>query len=67
MPAKLATQAFHKIKVFWKKGCDVIISVLDVINNILTHDLYLFVDIVLWPKFDNSRIYIREIIIVSVL
>ena len=32
MPAKMATPDFLKIKVFWNKGYDVIISAHDVIN-----------------------------------
>ena len=32
--AKMATQGLLKIKVFWKKGCDAIIFVHDVTNQI---------------------------------
>ena len=36
--AKLATLDLLKIKVFFNKGCDVIISVYDVTNKILLND-----------------------------
>ena len=38
MSAKLATVGLLKIKVFFNKGYDVIISVHDIINKILSHD-----------------------------
>ena len=38
MSGKLATPGFLKIKVFSKKGCDVIISVHDVTSKILSSD-----------------------------
>ena len=38
VPAKLATQSLFKIKVFWNKGYDVIISVYDLTNKILRRD-----------------------------
>ena len=39
MSAKMATLALLKIKLFWNKGYDVIISVRDVTNKVLSHDL----------------------------
>ena len=35
MSAKMATPGLLKIKIFWKKGYDVIISVYDVTNKFL--------------------------------
>ena len=38
MSAKLATLSLLKIKVFWNKGCDVIIPVYDATNKILSSE-----------------------------
>ena len=38
MSAKMATPVVLKIKVFWKKGYEVIINVYDVTNKILSRD-----------------------------
>ena len=62
--AKLATL---KIKVFWNKGYDVIVSVRDVTNKVLSCDSNYTVDVVMWPKFGNSCISMREVIITSIL
>ena len=67
MSAKMATSGLLKIKVFWNKDYDVITSVNDVINKFLSHDSKYIVDVVMWPKFGNSSIYIREVIITSIL
>ena len=67
MSAKMATSGLLKIKVFWNKDYDVITSVNDVINKSLSHDSKYIVDVVMWPKFGNSSIYIREVIITSIL
>ena len=67
MSAKIATSGLRKIKVFWKKGYDVIISVNDVTNKILSRDSNYIVDVVMWPKFGNSSISMREVIITSSL
>ena len=63
MSEKKATRGLIKIKVFWSKGCDVIISVHDVTSKILSHDSNYIVDLVIWPKFANSNISMREAII----
>ena len=47
MPAKMATLALLKIKVFRNKGYDVIISIYDVINKILLRDSNFIVDVVM--------------------
>ena len=66
MSAKLATLGFLKIKAFWNKGYDVIIFAGDV-NKILSRDSNYIVDVVMWPKFGNSSISMREVIITSIL
>ena len=67
MSTKLATLGFLKIKVFWNKGDDVMISVHDVTNKILSRNSSYIVDVVMWPKFGNSRISMNEVIITSIL
>ena len=56
-----------KIKVFWNKCYDAIISVHDVTNEILSCDSNYIVDVLMWPMFDNSSISIREVVITSIL
>ena len=46
MSIKLATLGFLKIKVFGNKAYDVMISVHDTTNNILSGDSYYIVDMV---------------------
>ena len=65
MSAKLATLDLLKIKAFWNKGYDIITSVCDVMNKILSHDSNYIVNVVMWPKFGNSSISMKEIIITS--
>ena len=63
MSAKLATLGLLKIKVFWNKGYYVIISVHDVNSRILPRDSNYVVDVVMWPRFGNSRISMREVLL----
>ena len=65
MSAKMATPGLLKITVFWNKGYDVIVSVNDVTNKILLRDSNYIVDVFMGPKFGNSSISIREVIITS--
>ena len=65
--AKITTLGLLKIKVFWNKGYDVIIFVHDVTNIILLRDSNYIVDSIMWPKFGNSNISLREVTIASVL
>ena len=51
MSAKMATPGLLKIIAFWNKGYDVIISVDDVTNKILSRDLNCIADGFMWPKF----------------
>ena len=67
MSTKLATLSFLKIKVFWNKGNDIIISVHNVTNKILSHDMSNILDVVMWPKFDNPSVSMRKVFITSIL
>ena len=67
MPAKLATPGLLKIEIFWNKGYDVIILDYHVTNKILSCDSSYIVDAVMWPKFGNCSISVREVIITSIL
>ena len=67
MSAKMVTSSLHKIRVFWNKGYDVIISVDDVINKILSRDSNYIEDVFMWPKFGNGSISMREVITTSIL
>ena len=62
MSAKVATLGLLKIKVFRNKGYGIIISVYDVINRNLSRDSSFIVDVVMWPKFGNSRTSMKEFI-----
>ena len=65
--AKLATLGLLKIKLFWNKSYDVIISVHDVTNKMLSCDSNDMADMVMWPKFVSSSIFMREVIITTIL
>ena len=54
--AKMATPGLLKIKVFWNKGYDIIISVHGVTNKVLSCDSSYIVNVVMWTKFGNSSI-----------
>ena len=61
--AKMATRGFLKIN----KSYDVINSVHNVTNKMLSRDSNYIVDVVMWPKFGNSSISMKEVIITSIL
>ena len=65
MSANMATPGLLKIGVFWNKGYDVIISVHDLTNEILSQDSNYFINVVMWPKFGNCSICMRKVIITS--
>ena len=67
MSAKMATPGLRKIKVFEKNCYDVIIFVNDVTNNFLFRNSNFIVHVVTSPKFINSSISMREVIITSSL
>ena len=58
MSAKMATPGFCKIKVFWKKGYDIIISTSDVTDKILSRDSNYVADVVMWQKHNLKFIRI---------
>ena len=64
--AKMAAPVLLKIKVFWSKYYDIIISVNDVTNRMLSRDSNYIVDAAIWPKFGNSSISMRNVIIKSI-
>ena len=65
--AKLATLGLLKVKLFWNKSYDVIISVHDVTNKMLSCDSNDMADMVMWPKFVSSSISMGEVIITTIL
>ena len=67
MLAKMATPGLLKTKIFWNKCYDIIITTHDVTNKILSRDSNYIVDVVMWLKFGNSSISVREVIVTSIL
>ena len=67
MSGKMATLDHLKMKVFWNKGYNVIISVYDVTKKVSPRDANDIVDVVMWLKFGNSSISMREVIITVVV
>ena len=63
MSPKLATLGLLKIRIFLNKVYGVIISVHSVTNKILSRDWNYIVDVVMWQKFGNSSISMREVVI----
>ena len=66
MSIKLATLGLLKIKIFWNKGYNVIISVHDVSNKNLSCDSNYTADVIMQPKFGNSNISMTEVITTSI-
>ena len=67
MSAKMTTSGLLKIKVFWNKDYDIISSVYDVTNKILSWGLTDIVEMAIWPDFGNSSISLRDVNITSIL
>ena len=67
MSAKMATLVLLKTNIFWNKVYDVMVSVHDVANKILSRNSNYIVDVVMWPKFGNFNITVREVSITSIL
>ena len=63
MSKNIISMDLLKINVFWNKGYDVIISVSDLTKKILSYESDYIVNVIMWPKFGNSIISMREIII----
>ena len=59
MSAKLVTPDLLKIKIIWNEGYDVIILDYNVPNKIWSRDSSYIADVVMWPKFGNSSIYMK--------
>ena len=51
---KMATAGYLDITVFLNNFYDIIISVHDVNNKILSRDSNYIVDVVMWPKFEHA-------------
>ena len=66
MSARIATPGPLKKKDVLKKSLWVIISAYDVTNTILSLDSNYNGNVVMWPKFGNSSICAREVIITSI-
>ena len=64
---KMATLGLLLKNVFWDKSYDVVIFVHDVTKKFFSRDSNYIVDVVMWPKFGNSSIPMKEIIITSTL
>ena len=58
MSAKLSTLGFLKMKVFGNKSRDVIFYVNNVTNKTLSRNSNHIVDVVMRPKFGNSRTFV---------
>ena len=67
MSAKMATLGLLKVKLFWNKSYDFIMSDHDVTNKILLRKSNYIIGVVMWPKFGNSSISMIEVIITSIL
>ena len=66
MSAKMAMLVLLKIKLFWNKAYDFIISVPDVTSKILSRDSSYIAEVVMLPKFGNFSISMIEVIITSI-
>ena len=64
---KMAAPGLLKVKIFWNKGYDVIISVNDVTNKTLSGNSNYVVDMFMWSKFRDSSIFLRKVITASIL
>ena len=64
---KMANSGLLKINVFWNRGYDIISSIHEVTNKVLSRDSNYVVDAVTRPKFGNSSISMKEVILTSIL
>ena len=67
MSAKMVTLDLLKIKIFWNKEHDVIISVHGVTKRVCSRNPSYVVDMVMWPKFGNPNISMKEVTITLIL
>ena len=57
MSAELATLGLLQIKVIWNKIYDVIMSLYDITNKILSRNSDYIIEVVMWPNFGNSFLW----------
>ena len=67
MSGTLTTLGLLKIKVFWNKGCDILISVHDVTDKTFSGESNHVTYVVMWPKLGTSSISVKKVIITSIL
>ena len=67
MSAKITTPGFLKIRVFWKKGYDVIIFCPWRHQQNFLRDLHYTIDVAMWLKLGNWSISFGKVIIISIL
>ena len=67
MSTKLAVLGLLKLKIVLNKSYGVITSFYDITSNILWRDSNYTVDVVMCLKSDNSSIFMREVIVTSIL
>ena len=67
MSVKVTTLGLLKINIFWNRGYSIINFAQDITHKILSRNSNHVVDVVMWRKFDNSSISIREVIITPIL
>ena len=60
MSAKLTTLGVFKRKILWNKIYDILISVYDVTNKVLSHGSNYIVDMTMRLKFANFSISMRQ-------
>ena len=53
--------------LFWNNSYGVVISVYEVTKKIYSRNSNYTVDVAMWPKFGNSSISMREVIITSIM
>ena len=63
----MATLGLLKRKVVWNKFYDLKIYVRDVTNKAMSREWNYIVDVVMWPKFGNTSISMKEVIITSIV
>ena len=53
LPANIATSDLPKVKIFWDKDYDAIISLHDITKKNLSRDTNHIIDMIMWRKFGN--------------
>ena len=66
MSAKLVTPGLLEIKLFQNKGYDIVIFDYNATKKISSKDSNYIVYVVMWPKFGNTSISVREFIVTSI-